>query len=153
MGAFSLAGTLLQIAEMPMPQRVGAHRRQAGFSMIEVLVSAVVTGVVAVSAFYFLSSQGTAGVKGSDLMKGVNLGKLKMDSLKVVAYGDLSSGSDTVSERYIRSWHVGVVRDGAGNPNGRKSIELMVYWPLTGEQMVSFTSIKSDDKFRDGEDE
>lgn len=119
--------------------------------MIEILVSAVVTGVVAVSAFYFLSSQNTMGTKGSDLMKGVNLGKLKMDSLKVVAYTDLSSGSDTVSERYIRSWHVGVGRDMAGNPNGRKSIELVVYWPLTGEQMVSFTSVKSDDKFKEEE--
>ena len=52
------------------------QRREAGFSMIEILVSAVVTGVVAVSAFYFLSSQNTMGTKGSDLMKGVNLGKL-----------------------------------------------------------------------------
>jgi hypothetical protein len=116
--------------------------------MIEVLVSAVVTGVVATSAFYFLSSQNTIGTKGNDLMKGVNLGKLKMDSLKVVEYDELSAGSDTVSERYIRSWHVGVMRDADGNPNGRKSIELMVYWPMTGEQMVSFMSVKSDDRFK-----
>lgn len=118
--------------------------------MIEVLVSAVVAGVIATSAFYFLSSQNSMGTKGSDLMKGVNLGKLKMDSLKVVDYAELSAGSDTVSERYIRSWHIGVMRDDDGEPNGRKSIELMVYWPLTGEKMIAFSSIKSDDRFKEG---
>ena len=125
-------------------------RRQAGFSMIEILVSAAVTGVIATSAFYFLSSQNTMGTKGNDLMRGVNLGKLKMDSLKVVAYDSLSAGTDTVTDRYVRSWHIGVMRDAAGNPNGRKSIELTVFWPLTGEQMVSFASLKSDDRFKDG---
>lgn len=146
---FSLAGTVVQLAKMPTAGYAGIRRSQSGFSLIEVIVSAMVTGVVAVSAFYFLTSQNSAGVKGSDLMKGVNLGKLKMDSLKVVAFSDLSSGSDTVSERYIRAWHVGVVRDGVGNPNGRKSIELTVFWPLTGEQNVAFTSLKSDDKFKE----
>jgi prepilin-type N-terminal cleavage/methylation domain-containing protein len=122
--------------------------RQRGFSLIEVIVSAVVVAVVGTSAFYFLSSQNTAGAKGNDLMKGVNLGKLKMDSLKVVTYDELSSGSDTVSERYIRSWQIGLVRNGLGQPNGRKSIALTVFWPLTGESMVSFASIKSDDKYK-----
>ena len=126
------------------------HRRQAGFSMIEILVSAVIVGVVGTSAFYFLSTQNSMGTHGSDMMKGVNLGKLKMDSLKVVGYENLSSGTDTVSERYIRSWHIGVVRDALGHPNGRKSIELNVYWPLTGEQSVSFSSIKGDDKYKEG---
>jgi prepilin-type N-terminal cleavage/methylation domain-containing protein len=126
-------------------------RRQAGFSLIEILVSAAVTGVVATSAFYFLSSQNTMGTRGNDLMRGVNLGKLKMDSLKVVAYDSLSAGSDTVNERYIRAWHIGVLRDGAGSPIGRKSIELSVFWPLTGEQMVSFASLKSDDKYKEAQ--
>lgn len=118
--------------------------------MIEILVSAAVTGVVATSAFYFLSAQNSMGTRGNDLMRGVNLGKLKMDSLKVVAYDSLSAGTDTVTDRYVRSWHVGVMRDAAGLPNGRKSIELTVFWPLTGEQMISFASLKSDDKFKEG---
>lgn len=124
-------------------------RRQAGFSMIEILVSAVVTGVVATSAFYFLSSQNHMGTRGNDLMHGVGLGKLKMDSLKVVAFDSLSAGSDTVSDRFVRAWHVSVLRDGAGNPNGRKQIDLTVYWPLTGEQMISFSSLKSNDKYKE----
>jgi hypothetical protein len=117
--------------------------------MIEILVSAAVTGVVATSAFYFLSSQNSFGNRGNDLMRGVNLGKLTMDSLKVVAYDSLSAGSDTVVERYVRAWRIGVLRDAAGNPNGRKSIELSVFWPLTGEQMISFSSLKSDDKYKE----
>jgi prepilin-type N-terminal cleavage/methylation domain-containing protein len=124
-------------------------RRQAGFSMIEILVSAVVTGVVATSAFYFLSSQNRMGAKGNDLMHGVNLAKLKMDSLKVATYDELSAGSDTISLRFVRAWRVGLLRDGAGNATGRKRIDLTIFWPLTGEQMVSFSSIKSDDKFKE----
>jgi prepilin-type N-terminal cleavage/methylation domain-containing protein len=124
-------------------------RLQAGFSMIEILVSAVVTGVVATSAFYFLTSQNAMGAKGNDLMHGVNLAKLKMDSLKVVSYDELSAGSDTVALRFVRAWHVGLLRDGSGNATGRKRIDLTIFWPLTGEQMISFSSIKSDDKFKE----
>ena len=148
-GRFSLAGIVTQRKAPAGDAIVPRGRRQAGFSMIEILVSAVVTGVVATSAFYFLSSQNSLGAKGTDLLRGVNLGKLKMDSLKVVGFGDLSAGTDTVSERYVRAWHVEVLHDAAGRPNGRKSIELRVFWPLTGEEMISFQSIKSDDRFKE----
>lgn len=128
---------------------VGADSSQRGFSMIEVLVSSVITAVVATSAFYFLSSQNSMGIRGNDAMKGVNFGKLKMDSLKVVPYQELVSGSDTLVERYIRSWHVTLMRDEASEPNGRKKIELSVLWPMSGENAVTFTSIKSDDRFKE----
>jgi len=144
-----LGGNVVQRNAQSGESIIPRGRRQAGFSLIEILVSAAVTGVVATSAFYFLSSQNTMGARGNDLMRGVNLGKLKMDSLKVVAYDSLSAGTDTVTDRYVRSWHIGVMRDGAGVPNGRKTIELTVFWPLTGEQMVSFASLKSDDKFKE----
>jgi prepilin-type N-terminal cleavage/methylation domain-containing protein len=122
---------------------------QSGFSLIEILVSAVIVGVIATAAFYFLSSQNSMGTKGSDMMKGVNAGKLKMDSLKVISYDALASGTDTVSERFVRSWHVSLIYDVAGNPIGQKAIDVAVYWPLTGEQSVSFSSVKSDDKYKE----
>lgn len=123
---------------------------QAGFSMIEILVSATITAVLATSVFYFLSSQNTMGTMGNDSMKAINLGKLKMDSLKVVSYDELSSGSDTLSERYIRTWHISLMVDAAAVPNGRKKIELGVIWPMSGDHSVSFASIKSDDRFKEG---
>lgn len=122
---------------------------QAGFSLLEVVVSAVVVGLVAVSAFYFLNSQNRMGAKGGDMVKGVNFGKQTMDSLKVLNYDALASGSDTVSERYVRSWAVSQIYDGLGNPIGQKTIEVAVRWPLTGDQSVYFTSVKSDDKYKD----
>jgi prepilin-type N-terminal cleavage/methylation domain-containing protein len=122
---------------------------QAGFSLIEILVSAVVCAILATAAFYFLSSQNGMGVAGNDLMKGVNLGKLKMDSLKVAAYEDLASGSDTVSERYIRAWHVTILRDGGGAETGRKKIDISVIWPLTADHTVTMATLKSDDKYKE----
>jgi prepilin-type N-terminal cleavage/methylation domain-containing protein len=125
------------------------HNAQAAFTLIEVLVSAVVTGILSVSVFYFLSAQNNLGLRGNDLLKGTNLGKLKFDSLKVAAYEDLSAGSDTVADRYIRSWHVTPLRDEAGNLNGRKHVELTILWPLTAINSMSFASLKSDDKYKE----
>lgn len=124
--------------------------RQSGFSLIEILVSAVVIGILATAAFYFLSAQNGMGTAGNDSIKGLNLGKLKMDSLKVTAYDDLVSGSDTVNERYIRAWHVTIQRDGLGAPDGRKKIDIDVLWPLTGLHTVSLVTLKSDDRFKEG---
>lgn len=125
------------------------RRGQAGFSLIEILVSAVVIAILATAAFYFLSAQNGMGTRGNDSMKGLNLGKLKMDSLKVSSYDDLVSGSDTVSERYIRAWHVSVVHDGVGAPTGRKKIDINVMWPLTAEHNVSLVTLKSDDRYKE----
>ncbi len=127
----------------------GTLERQAGFSLIEILVSAVVLSILSTSPFYFLSSQNGMGVAGNDSMKGLNLGKLKMDSLKVSGYDDLVSGSDTVTERYIRTWHVTIIRDGGGVPTGRKKIDMNVLWPLTAENSVSLATLKSDDKYKE----
>lgn len=122
---------------------------QSGFSLIEILVSAAVVALASTSAFYFLSSQNNMGAKGGDMLKGMSAGKLKMDSLKVVSYDALASGSDTISDRYVRSWSVSQIYDGDGKPIGQKTIELAVRWPLTGEQSILFTSVKSDDKYKD----
>ncbi len=126
-----------------------AAASQAGFSLIEILVSAVVVAILSTAAFYFLSSQNGMGTAGNDMMKGVNFGKLKMDSLKVATYDELVSGSDTVSDRYIRAWHVTILRDGAGVETGRKKLDLRVIWPLTGEHGVSLATLKSDDHFKE----
>lgn len=122
---------------------------QAGFSLIEILVAAVVVGILATSAFYFLNTQNGMSRAGNDLMKGVNLGKLKMDSLKVASYDELAGGSDTVMSRYIRSWHVTVVRDEAGVPTGRKQIDMNVIWPLTADHTVTLATLKSDDTYKE----
>lgn len=129
--------------------RPGNAESQGGFSLIEILVAALVMGLLATSAFYFLNSQNAMSQSGNDLMKGVNLGKLKMDSLKVVPYDELAGGSDIVMARYIRSWHVSVIRDGGGLPTGRKQIEMTVMWPLTAEHNVTLATLKSDDNYKE----
>ena len=131
------------------PSASSLARGQGGFSMIEILVSAVVTAVLATSAFYFLSQQNGAGTASNDVMKGINLGKEKMDSLKVSPYASLTSGSGQVADRYSMAWYVTVMQDSGGNLTGRKKIDMSVTWPLNGGHTVSLTTLKSDDTFRE----
>jgi prepilin-type N-terminal cleavage/methylation domain-containing protein len=126
-----------------------ATGRQAGFSLIEILITAVVLGILTTSVVYFLSSQNDLGVRSADLMAGLNLGKLKMDSLKVSGYADLASGSDTVSQKFIRSWRVSLMHDAGGMPSGRKKIETLVLWPLSADHNLSFTSVICDEKYKE----
>lgn len=123
--------------------------RQAGFSLVEAMVAMMVMGGLASAVFYFLGSQNSMGTRSNDMLKGVNLGKLAMDSLKVAEYDSLEAGCDTVVDRYIRSWHITQGSDGMGVPNGRKSIEVTVHWPLTAEHVISFASIMSDGRFKE----
>lgn len=124
---------------------------QAGFSLIEALVAAMVGGLLTVSACYFLSAQNGMGLRSADMLKGLNFGKHKMDSLKVSDYDSLAAGSDTLGDRYIRAWRVTRLTDAGGAPTGLKKIELSVYWPLTAEHTVAFTSLLGDKKFKEGE--
>ena len=124
-------------------------RTQRGFSLVEVMVSMMVLGGLACSVFYFLSSQNGMGTRSNDMLKGLNLGKLAMDSLKVADYEALEAGSDTVVDRYIRSWRITVGSDAHGNPTGRKQIDLSVHWPLTADHALTFTSILSDGRFKE----
>lgn len=127
----------------------GRRRGQAGFSLVEILVSMVVMSCMAGAVFYFLKSQNDMGVRSTDVLKATNIGKLVMDSLKVTGYDELSAGSDTVVSRYIRAWRITNVTDEAGVPNGRKKIDLTVYWPLTAMNSMSFTSLLSDGRFKE----
>jgi type II secretory pathway pseudopilin PulG len=122
---------------------------QAGFSLLEAAVSMVILGLLTVSVFYFLSSQNKIGVRSNDQQKGLNLGKLAMDSLKVAPYDSLSAGSDTVGERFIRSWHITLSADEHDIPTGRKKIDLTVHWPLTAERHLTFSSILGDPRFKE----
>lgn len=124
-------------------------RGQAGFSLVEILVSMVVASCMAGAVFYFLKSQNNMGVRSTDVLKATNIGKLVMDSLKVTGYDELSAGSDTVVSRYIRAWRITNVTDEDGVPNGRKKIDLTVYWPLTASNSMSFTSLLSDARFKE----
>lgn len=141
---------LRMISTLRARSRVVDAEAQAGFTLIEVIVSMVVLGGLACSAFYILTSQSGMGSRSNDMLKGVNLGKLAMDSLKVTAYDRLEAGGDTISDRYIRSWRITLAADGHGVPTGRKRIELTVHWPLTAEHVVAFASVKSDARFREG---
>lgn len=123
---------------------------QNGFTLIEILVTMVVAGILSVSVFYFLSSQNKFGVKSNDVIKSTSLGKFKMDSLKVTAYDELTAGSDTVAEKFIRSWHITPLHDpNTGLLNGRKQLDLAVLWPLTAEHSMTFVSLKCDDKYKE----
>lgn len=118
-------------------------RRQAGFGLLEVMISVALLGLVGSSTFYFLKSQSKSSGIGTDLSKSMFLGKRKLDSLRVIQYGYVSAGSDTVNQRYIRRWYVStdLVTD-------RKTIELLVSWPLSAKHTITFNTVVGDDQYK-----
>jgi prepilin-type N-terminal cleavage/methylation domain-containing protein len=116
---------------------------QAGFGLLEVIISVVLLGLVGSSTFYFLKSQNTNSGVGTDLSKGMFVGKRKLDSLRVIPYGGVSAGCDTVNNRYIRRWYVttNLVAD-------HKTVELLISWPLTAQHTITFNTVVGDDQYK-----
>lgn len=116
---------------------------QSGFGLIEIIISIVILGLVGSTSFYFLHSQDKNTGLGTDISKGMFVAKRKLDSLRVVNYGIVSTGSDTVNNRYIRRWYVStdLVTD-------RKTIQLLVSWPLSAQHTITFNTIVGDDQYK-----
>lgn len=121
----------------------GAAGSQQGFGLLEIIVSVVVMGLVGSTTFYFLHSQDENSGLGTDISKGMFVGKRKLDSLRVVQYGAIATGCDTVNSRYIRRWYVAtdLVTD-------RKSVELLISWPLSAKHTLTFNTIVGDDQYK-----
>lgn len=122
---------------------------QGGFTLLEILVSIMVFGLLTTSVFYFLSQQNSMSTRANDAQQSLNLAKLAIDSLKITPYDSLRAGMDTVAERYIRSWHISVVNDNQGHPTGNKQVDLTVHWPIGGTHSVSLATLVSDERFRE----
>jgi hypothetical protein len=124
--------------------RVGPHAGgESGFGLLEILISVVLLGLVGSSTFYFLRSQNNTSSIGTDLSKGMFVGKRKLDSLRVVPYGSISAGCDTVNNRFIRRWYVStnLVSD-------HKTVELLISWPLSARHTITFNTVVGDDQYK-----
>ncbi len=119
------------------------RKSQAGFGLLEIIISVVLLGLVGSSTFYFLRTQRTNSGIGTDLSKGMFVGKRKLDSLRVVSYGAVSAGCDTVNNRFIRRWYVttNLVAD-------HKTVELLVSWPLSAKHTITFNTVVGDDQYK-----
>jgi prepilin-type N-terminal cleavage/methylation domain-containing protein len=122
---------------------------EGGFTLIEILVSIMIFGLLTTSVFYFLSQQNGMSTRANDGQRGLSLGKLVLDSLKVAPYDSLVAGTDTVDQRFIRSWHISVVTGEDGESLGNKQVELTVHWPISGNYSVSLATLVCDERFRE----
>lgn len=124
---------------------MNAARReaQAGFGLMEIVISIVLLGLVGSTTYYFLRTQDSSAMLGTDISKGMFVGKRKLDSLRVVPYGAVAAGCDTVNARFIRRWYIStdLVAD-------RKSVELLVSWPLSAKHTISFNTMVGDDQYK-----
>jgi prepilin-type N-terminal cleavage/methylation domain-containing protein len=123
--------------------RPGPRSSQAGFGLIEIVISIVILGLVGSTTFYFLHSQDRNEGLGTDISKGMFVAKRKLDSLRVNSYGSLNTGCDTVNNRYIRRWYVStdLIAD-------RKTVQLLVSWPLSAQHTITFNTIVGDDQYK-----
>lgn len=126
-----------------MFSRTRIESGQAGFGLLEVIISVLLLGLVGSSTFYFLRGQNASSNVGTDLSKGMFLGKRKLDSLRVITYGSVSAGCDTVNNRYIRRWYIStdLIAD-------RKTVELLISWPLSAQHTITFNTVVGDDQYK-----
>jgi prepilin-type N-terminal cleavage/methylation domain-containing protein len=81
-------------------------RTEKGFSLIEVMIALV---LFAVGLLAFASLEVTAirnSTYSKDYGKGNTYAQQKMEELKGTAWASLSAGSDTLEEKFTRTWTV-----------------------------------------------
>ena len=113
---------------------------ERGMTLLEVLVAAVVLGIIAVGLFtaFGVGTRLTAGAR--EQVKAVNLAREKMQELQAVPYDDLNTGV-TGKEEFVPSvsgftYRVSVTDSGAN----LKSVTVAVYYTETGmAKQVSLT--------------
>jgi len=125
-----------------MNRPLAATGPQSGFGLLEAVIGIVLLAIVGTTTFNFLRTQHQAANLGTDLSKSMFLGKRKLDSLRTIQFGSVLSGSDTVGSRFIRRWFVtaDLVKD-------RKTVELLVSWPLSAQHTITFNSVIGDDQY------
>jgi len=123
--------------------RAAAGNQESGFGLLEIMISIVLLGLVGSTTFYFLHSQESNTNLGTDLSKGMFVGKRKLDSLRVIRYGLVQAGSDTVNNRFIRRWYITTDLD-----TDRKRVDLLVSWPLSASHTITFNTVVGDDQYK-----
>jgi len=131
--------------------RSAREKVEGGFTLLEILVTVMIFGLLTSSVFYFLGQQTSLSSKTQDSQEGLSLAKLTIDSLKVSDYDSLVAGYDQPNDRFLRSWHVTVTQDDDGHVMGSKQVSVTVYWPASRDHNVSMTSLVSDDKYKEGD--
>jgi hypothetical protein len=117
--------------------------RRAGIGVPDLVIAAALLGLVASFAFYLLRERTAGSDVGVAQGMGIALGKRKLDSLRMMGYGAVAAGCDTVDRHYIRRWYV--TTDPAQD---RKSVELLVSWPLSAKHTISFGTLIGDDRYK-----
>jgi prepilin-type N-terminal cleavage/methylation domain-containing protein len=126
-----------------------SHLPENGFTLLEILVTIMLFGLLTSSVFYFLGQQNKLSARTSDSQEGVNLAKLTIDSLKICPYDSLVAGNDTVNEHFVRSWHVSVQQNSSGQNLGSKQIDVAINWPPSGGHTVTFATLVGDDRYKE----
>jgi type II secretion system protein I len=82
------------------------HRRQDGFTMIEVLIAMALLTIVLLG----LCGASVMAINGNSLSKmsttATVIAKDKIESLKNISYNQITSGSDTPEANFTRRWTV-----------------------------------------------
>jgi prepilin-type N-terminal cleavage/methylation domain-containing protein len=94
-----------------------------GFSMIEVMAGMLVLSFLVLTTDAYMVSLIKTNTTAKEISQATFIGNTGMEKLKGTPFADLASGSDTVQNKFLRSWNV--------VPNGNMDkITLSVEWPL-----------------------
>ncbi len=125
---------------------IPAHPRHGAsgiFTRSQAALCAALFALVGTSTLCLLMAYGVQAPIGNDAERVAEIARSKMDSLHSLPYTRLTSGCDTLEAYFIRRWYVSTNLTAA-----RKSVELLVSWPLTAGHTVAFNTYIADSRFK-----
>ena len=118
-------------------------RNECGLTLVEVLVAAVILGIIAVGLFATFDVGARLTAAARQQTKAVNLAQGKLEELQLISYDDLdyvNAPRGTAFDPPVAGFTYGVAVQGP-NAYGTKSVTVTVYYPVGNreEEVTLFT--------------
>jgi Tfp pilus assembly protein PilV len=114
-------------------------RCQKGFTLLDVMQASVLSTIALVGISSLLMATVHTNLRGRDITAAATLGQAKIEELRVIPVGSLTSGSDTVADAeipYARTWTISV-----GPTASTVAVRVLVEWEGQGGHGVDLETI------------
>jgi Tfp pilus assembly protein PilV len=101
-------------------------RNQQGNTIVEVIIAMLILALIIVGLNAGVLGLIKANLSSKELSAATSSAYSLFEELKMKSYSSIMTNTDTVSNKYIRSWQVN-----GGDTSSQKKITISVYWPVS----------------------